>query len=195
MECICISNLEMRFQKTHARIVQRSSASSPTSRGWSPGMAVLSCRRCGRSIIPSARGTRRSPIAHLVSRMARRTAITTYCSVTLLRYRPGPPALDPLLQSPRRAVALGPSLPPASALLAQRDLRRRNLRQRIDEDLLHDDARDRPSLDLSEQHIAGADNCRDVRKGYKHLRLLRSGRLRFRREPGSMGELADAGHE
>ena len=32
--------------------------------------------------------------AHLVSRLARRTAITTFCSVTLLRYRPGTVGLD-----------------------------------------------------------------------------------------------------
>ena len=104
------------------------SASSPTSRGWSPGMAASSSQRYGQSIIPPARRTRRKPLARPVSPMVRRTAITTFCSVTLLRSRPGPPALDPLLQSPPRAAPAGapgpgPSLPQASALLAQPESR------------------------------------------------------------------------
>ena len=84
------------------------------SREWSPGMAACNSRRCCQPIIPRARRAHRLPVARLVSHMVRKTAITTSCSVTLSRYRPGPRAVGSITSitvSGRHPTS--PSIPPA----------------------------------------------------------------------------------
>ncbi len=50
-------------------------------------------------------------------------------------------------------------------------------------------------LELSEQHDAGARNWRDLRNGYEHLRVFRSGRRRFRSHAGTLGDDSEPGYE
>ena len=104
LECISISNPETRFPKTRTRAQiepgHRIALRVPQHLiGPAAGRCPLEWR-CGtlEGLAGQFQCLHVEPIhckpAHLVSRLARRTAITTFCSVTLLRYRPGIVGLD-----------------------------------------------------------------------------------------------------